>query len=263
MSKIKSPAYQWYPKDVLSSLRVNSLTLAEEGAYRRALDFCWLNGSLPIAPKELSKVVGKGCSIKIAEKIKELFTEVDGKLIHDRLENERVKQKEWVEKTSIAGKKSAELRQLKKATNVQLPLEDSCNKNSTLHIASSIAIANNINKEYTGTRILIEGTGEIYEGSAYQFLKEKLPMQYPQLRINYPDISEEEFEKEFNKEFNPKGFKDQRHAMNAAMSLSKKLKEQKLNGNGRFKTNYSKPELSKTIGSGTAKNFNDGHTLGT
>ncbi len=58
----KSPAFQWYPKDILSSARVQEMSLAEEGAYRRALDFCWLNGSLPADTEKLARVIGKGAS---------------------------------------------------------------------------------------------------------------------------------------------------------------------------------------------------------
>lgn len=98
MAKTKSPAYQWYPKDIISSQRVALLTLTEEGAYRRALDFCWLHGSVPADPKKLSALIGKGCTPNHAKKIKEFFTLMDGfpdKMIHDRLEKERTKQKRF------------------------------------------------------------------------------------------------------------------------------------------------------------------------
>ena len=97
MKNDKAPAIQWYPKDILSSTRVAMLDLKEEGAYRRALDFCWLNGSLPTDTSQLAKVIGKKCTVKIAEVVKQLFIEVDGKLIHDRQEQEREKQKDFKE----------------------------------------------------------------------------------------------------------------------------------------------------------------------
>ena len=43
----KAPAFQWYPKDYLSDLNVVVMTLEEEGAYRRLMDYCWLHGSIP------------------------------------------------------------------------------------------------------------------------------------------------------------------------------------------------------------------------
>ena len=88
----KSPAYQWYPKDILTSQRVILMTLAEEGAYRRALDFCWLNESLPNSSKAICKLVGKGCTKAMAVTIMKMFVEVDGVLRHERLDQEREKQ---------------------------------------------------------------------------------------------------------------------------------------------------------------------------
>ena len=100
-----SPAFQWYPKDALSSIRLSMLTLEEEGAYRRALDFCWLHGSIPADPKLLIRLIGKGCTIEIAEAIIPMFEVLDGKLYHERLEQERSKQKAFREKQAENGKR--------------------------------------------------------------------------------------------------------------------------------------------------------------
>lgn len=91
----KSPAFQWYPRDILSSARVQELSLEEEGAYRRLLDFCWLNGSIPADPERCARLIGKGACIRIADAVQKLFTphpDDPTKLIHDRLELEREKQ---------------------------------------------------------------------------------------------------------------------------------------------------------------------------
>lgn len=106
----KSPAYQWYPKDVLTSARVAELSLAEEGAYRRALDFCWLNGDLPGTPQALAKIIGKGCTTKIAAQVAKLFEEKDGRLQHERLNIERQKQADFKQKQSESGKKGNQKR---------------------------------------------------------------------------------------------------------------------------------------------------------
>ena len=100
-----SPAFQWYPKDALSSIRLSMLTLEEEGAYRRALDYCWLHGSIPADPKLLIRLIGKGCTLEIAEAIIPMFEVVDGKLYHERLEQERSKQKAFREKQAENGKR--------------------------------------------------------------------------------------------------------------------------------------------------------------
>lgn len=91
----KSPAFQWYPKDILASARVQMMSLAEECAYRRLIDFCWLNGSIPADPNRAARLVGKGCSVEIVEIALEMFIPDPNdqtKLIHERLEEERKKQ---------------------------------------------------------------------------------------------------------------------------------------------------------------------------
>ncbi|HWB63971.1 MAG TPA: hypothetical protein VG603_10700, partial [Chitinophagales bacterium] len=98
--KEKSPAFQWYPKDALASQRMAMMTLAEEGAYRRALDYCWINGALPADIKALVAIIGKGCSKKTAETVKAMFVERDGLLYHERLDSERDKQRLWREKSA-------------------------------------------------------------------------------------------------------------------------------------------------------------------
>jgi uncharacterized protein YdaU (DUF1376 family) len=116
MSKDKSPAFQWYSKDILSSARVAMMTLEEEGAYRRALDFCWLNGSLPRDPEKLAKVIGKGCSVEVANTVQQMFI-IDKKnseqILHERLEVERKKQREFRVKKSKAGTASGASRRKK------------------------------------------------------------------------------------------------------------------------------------------------------
>lgn len=104
--KQKSPAYQWYPKDILSSKRVSMMTLQEEGAYRRALDYCWLHGDLPADVKALAKLIGKNCPVRVAQVVRSMFLVEGGALRHDRLDAERAKQKEFGAKQ----KKNAEKR---------------------------------------------------------------------------------------------------------------------------------------------------------
>ena len=105
MKKEKSPAFQWYPKDILASQRVAIMNLAEEGAYRRALDYCWLHNSLPTEPRKLAAIIGKRCTIKIAETVKSMFYESEGRLFHERLEKERLKQAEFSEKQKTRAEK--------------------------------------------------------------------------------------------------------------------------------------------------------------
>lgn len=82
------------------------MTLEEEGAYRRALDFCWLNGSLPLDPEMLARLIGKNCSAATANTVQQMFIlnpKNSQEYIHERLEVERKKQKDFKEKKSKAG----------------------------------------------------------------------------------------------------------------------------------------------------------------
>ena len=105
----KSPAFQWYPKDILASSRVQEMSLAEEGAYRRLLDYCWLNESVPADEKRCARIIGKGATPEMAKVVLEMFVPHpadETRMIHDRLEIEREKQK----KNSIARKQASEAR---------------------------------------------------------------------------------------------------------------------------------------------------------
>lgn len=107
--KEKSPAYRWYPKDALTSQRILVMSLAEEGAYRRALDYCWLNGSIPADPKECALVIGKSCTNEVAAKVLGMFIpdpKNESQMVHERLNLELRKQKEWAKKCSDGGKAS-------------------------------------------------------------------------------------------------------------------------------------------------------------
>ena len=141
----KSPAFQWYPKDILASARVQMMTLAEEGAYRRLLDFCWLNGSIPNDAGKVARLIGKGCTVDVAKVCMEMFIQNEqGELIHERLEVERIKQKEHSEKR----KQAADARWRNQGTSADasgkqdsLPNDASAlqvqSKSDALHIASS------------------------------------------------------------------------------------------------------------------------------
>lgn len=79
------------------------MSLAEEGAYRRAIDYCWLQGYLPIDPKGVARIIGKGCTEKVARIVIEMFVEKDGQLLHDRLLEEKEKQEKFREKQTQNG----------------------------------------------------------------------------------------------------------------------------------------------------------------
>lgn len=116
MAKQKSPAFQRYPKDYLGDELVMRMTLEEEGAYNRLMDFAWLEGSIPADMRGLAALC-KNVSLKKMTAIWETIgckfaahPDLPGRLIHKRLERERDKQKVWSEKSREGGKRSAEKR---------------------------------------------------------------------------------------------------------------------------------------------------------
>ena len=109
---MRSPAFQFYPGDYSSSQRVRLLTLEEEGAYINLLCSCWLHGSIPSDPEMAARLIGKGATTTLATTVLTMFrpSTEPGRMIHDRLEDERSKQASWREKSASGGRKSAELR---------------------------------------------------------------------------------------------------------------------------------------------------------
>lgn len=115
----KSPAFQFYPQDWLSSARVAEMSLEEEGVYIRLLCYCWTVGSIPADPERCAKLAGKGCSVETATVVQRSFngSSTDPqRMVHDRLEKERKKQETRRAFASKAGKKSAESRSRRSVT---------------------------------------------------------------------------------------------------------------------------------------------------
>ena len=113
------PAFQFYAADWLADADVTMMTLEEEGAYIRALAFCWREGSIPADEKRLS-VLLKGGSREVLSSVKQRFKISPSdpqRLVHGRLDLERQKQKEWRVKSSEAGKKTGKVRREKKLNN--------------------------------------------------------------------------------------------------------------------------------------------------
>jgi uncharacterized protein YdaU (DUF1376 family) len=112
----KAPAYLWYPKDYLADANTVLMTLEQEGAYRRLLDYCWLEGSIPDDIEELARLC-KGVSAdkmsRIWKVVSPCFRKRGKKWVHPRLDAERKKQKANREAKSRAGKLGAKARHSK------------------------------------------------------------------------------------------------------------------------------------------------------
>ncbi len=108
----KSPAFQWYPKDYLTDVNVEMMTLTEEGAYRRLMDYEWLSESLPNDHEKLARL----CRVSL-EQFEEMWPAIapcfkitPEKITHSRLAKERRKQKSFKKTKSDAGKRGAKAR---------------------------------------------------------------------------------------------------------------------------------------------------------
>jgi uncharacterized protein YdaU (DUF1376 family) len=101
----KAPAFQFYAAEYLADEGVQLLTLEQEGAYIRLLAYCWREGSIPSDPAKLSRLC-KSASIETLSDVLGLFIPGEtGRLLHQRLEDERIKQAEYRKKQSQNGGK--------------------------------------------------------------------------------------------------------------------------------------------------------------
>ena len=102
-----APAFQFYPRDFLSSTKVQRMSLTEMGIYIKFLSLCWLDGSLPADTKKLAGIV----AMKPAQfdriwsnVLNECFTQRGDRLVNRRLDEERRKQAEHRQRQSDNGK---------------------------------------------------------------------------------------------------------------------------------------------------------------
>jgi uncharacterized protein YdaU (DUF1376 family) len=91
----KSPAFQFYPKDFLSSSRVQRMSYAEVGVYAILLSRCWLDNGLPGDVDVIAKLlkIPRRQFVKMWHgALGECFTLKAGRYRNDRLDAERFKQ---------------------------------------------------------------------------------------------------------------------------------------------------------------------------
>jgi len=110
MSK-KSPAFQFYPNDWLSSPTTQIMTAEQEGAYIRLLCFCWQDEDISLKDDDeylaaLARISKGG--IRVVKAAFNQHPTKQGYLTHNRLQKEHEVQLEWRRKSSEGGKKSAE-----------------------------------------------------------------------------------------------------------------------------------------------------------
>ena len=103
-----APAFQFYPKDFLSSSRVQRMTLTEIGIYIVLLSHTWLSGGLPVDVAEIAKIV-KVPAPRFRRMwdgaLSECFVKRGAVLVNERLDRERKKQIAFREKQAEFGRK--------------------------------------------------------------------------------------------------------------------------------------------------------------
>lgn len=91
-----APAYQWYPRDYMADPVVITMTLEQEGAYRRLMDVCWLEHGLPTNLDELWRLAKAPSRDAFTRRIWPVvgrkFQLKKGRFQHKRLDRERAKQ---------------------------------------------------------------------------------------------------------------------------------------------------------------------------
>lgn len=110
----KSPAFQFYSRDFLDDENQKVMSLAASGIYIRLIAHCWLEGSLPNEPVKLARLAGatKRQIVELWPSIAPCFRQTgEGRLIHPRLEFERVKQATFRQRQSDKGAASAAMRE--------------------------------------------------------------------------------------------------------------------------------------------------------
>jgi uncharacterized protein YdaU (DUF1376 family) len=113
----RPPAFQFYAKDWLSSGKIATMTVEEEGAYIHLLAHCWLSEdcTLPDDDTELAQLsrLGERWLNGASVKLRSCFTahpRKPGRIFNARLLDERKKQDAWRKKSQDGGRRSAETR---------------------------------------------------------------------------------------------------------------------------------------------------------
>ncbi len=141
MAREKSPAFQFYPSDFLADAKQVSMSTSAVGCYWRLICHCWIEGSLPDDDhvlRMLSAYRGRLWNT-IWPQLVVCFERRDGRLIHPRLERDRLKQAENRAKRQRAGRKGG----LEKASKRLALLQQSPSKPIVKSSSSSSSSSNN------------------------------------------------------------------------------------------------------------------------
>jgi uncharacterized protein YdaU (DUF1376 family) len=95
----RSPAFQFYPKDYISSTKVRQMSNTERGVYVSLLCYCWLDDGLPTDLPSLARLA----EVKLSQfermwtkgPLHECFYEKNGRFHNERLDRERKAQADF------------------------------------------------------------------------------------------------------------------------------------------------------------------------
>jgi len=103
----RSPAFQFYPKDFLTSTKVGLMSMTERGIYITLLSHCWLEGGVPTDMGQLARLVG----MKPAQftrlwehgPLHGCFENRDGLYVNPRMEDDRHKRAAYLDRQRSNG----------------------------------------------------------------------------------------------------------------------------------------------------------------
>lgn len=105
----KPPAFQFYAADWLADLDVRAMSLAERGLYVDLLAFCWREGSVPDDMEKCGRLVGSTPREIRAlwPAVRARFSDLDGRLLSERMEMQRLEMSGYRSGASAGGIESA------------------------------------------------------------------------------------------------------------------------------------------------------------
>jgi len=193
---VNTPAYQFYPADLISDPEVMFWDMEMLGAYWQMINYLWLNGGSFDSTscdffenlRKLFRKKTKKSAQSLWKKIEKKFVVKNGIITHKRISKEMEKQRNWSEKSRLGGLKSAQTRK-NKADESQRVVEEWFEPNANISSSSSITnIYTNNNKDKYKK---IFNQWNAYKGKSLEKDKKKITWHSHQLREDdsvSPDI---------------------------------------------------------------------------
>jgi hypothetical protein len=148
MAKEKAPAFQFYPRDLLSDINWMMMNYCEKGMYWHLISLCWLEGGIPSDLGAIARILQVDVCVvedawKQIGKCFQVHLNDCAILVHPRLELERQLQANHRKSCSVGGKHSAHKRKQKQqiseqqSTCISVPTETQLKGNSSSSSSSS------------------------------------------------------------------------------------------------------------------------------